>query len=517
MKVLRWLLTAGGVALGLIGIAAFARALSVPPPLADMRRPVQIAMRPRAAGVTRLAVIGDFGMNNQAEADVAALVAGWQPDAVITVGDNNYPDGRAETIDANVGKYYAAFIHPYWGAYGLGATSNRFFPALGNHDWRTARGAPPLPYPSLDYFELPGNERYYDVTVGPVHVFVVDSDPHEPDGIEATSFQAEWLRNALGDSTAPWRIVAMHHPPYSSSTTHGSTPALQWPYAAWGATAVLAGHDHTYERILRDGIVYFVNGIGGADFYPLGAPVPGSQIRFNADYGAMLIEATTEVMTYTLATRTGAIQDVYVQRAADYPPPAAPLHADITMRISGSENDAEESLTTHQVTLTSTDLEFVSDPADPGETQLVGMRFTAVNAPPGYLIQRAFVELTVDETADTATSLIFAGEASDAALPFQAQANNLSARPRTSARVAWNAVPAWTVVGARWRSPDLAPIIQEIVDRPGWQTGNPVVLLVEGSGRRTAEAFDGDPVAAPQLTIELNLPHHLFMPTIQRP
>jgi hypothetical protein len=309
----------------------------------------------------------------------------------------------------------------------------------------------------------------------------------------------------------------MHHPPYSSSTVHGSTQALQWPYAAWGATAVLAGHDHTYERILRDGIVYFVNGIGGADLYPLGTPVAGSQFRFNADHGAMLIEATTEVMTYTLATRTGAVQDVYVQHVADYPAPAAPLHSDISMRVTGSENDAEESLTTHQVSLTSTDLEFVTDPQHPDETQLVGMRFMDVAVPPGYPVQRAYLEFTVDESADIATSLIFAGEASDAALPFQARVNDLSARPRTQARVAWNAVPAWTVVGARWRSPDLAPLVQEIVDRPGWQVGNPLVLLVEGNGRRTAEAFDGDPTAAALLTIELTLPHHLFLPTTQRP
>lgn len=516
MRFFRQLLTLGGLAFTLMGGIIFLHALTAPPP-PGLPRPVQVAMQPRAAGVTRLAVIGDFGVNTQAEGDVAALVTGWQPDAVLTVGDNNYPDGSAATIDANIGKYYAAFIHPYQGAFGPGATSNRFFPALGNHDWRTRDGAPPLPYPSLDYFALPGNERYYDVVVGAVHIFVVDSDPHEPDGVEVTSFQADWLRNALRESVSPWRIVLMHHPPYSSSTVHGSTPALQWPYASWGATAVLAGHDHTYERIVRDGIVYFVNGIGGADLYPLGAPVTGSQFRFNSDHGAMLIEATTEVMTYTLATRTGAIQDIYVQRAADYPSPAAPLHTDLMLRVTGSENDAEESLTTHQVTLSSSDLEFVSDPARPGETQLVGMRFVDVAVPPGYSIQRAYLEFTVDESADSATSLIFAGEASAAALPFQARASDLTTRPRTQARVAWNAVPAWTVVGARWRTPDLAPIVQEIVDQPEWQVGAPLVLLVEGSGRRTAKAFDGDAAAAPLLTIELNLPHHLFLPAIQRP
>jgi hypothetical protein len=60
---------------------------------------------------------------------------------------------------------------------------------------------------------------------------------------------------------------------------------LRWPFAEWGATAVLAGHDHIYERIVRDGIVYFVNGLGGTVAYEIGNPVEGSQVRFNADFG----------------------------------------------------------------------------------------------------------------------------------------------------------------------------------------------------------------------------------------
>src|SRR4029453_17336092 len=43
----------------------------------------------------RFAAIGDFGSDGQAPADVANLVASWKPDFVITMGDNNYPDGAA--------------------------------------------------------------------------------------------------------------------------------------------------------------------------------------------------------------------------------------------------------------------------------------------------------------------------------------------------------------------------------------------------------------------------------------
>jgi hypothetical protein len=90
------------------------------------------------------AVIGDFGEGNQAEADVAALVHGWNPDFVITVGDNNYPLGEASTIDDRIGKYYHDFIFPYTGKFGPGATENRFFPTLGNHDWYTDGAKPYL-------------------------------------------------------------------------------------------------------------------------------------------------------------------------------------------------------------------------------------------------------------------------------------------------------------------------------------------------------------------------------------
>ena len=87
-------------------------------------------------GDLRFAVIGDFGDAGQPEADVAALIDRWSVDLIITTGDNNYPKGKAETIDRNIGQYFAAYIHPYKGGYGPGGVENRFFPVLGNHDWR---------------------------------------------------------------------------------------------------------------------------------------------------------------------------------------------------------------------------------------------------------------------------------------------------------------------------------------------------------------------------------------------
>jgi len=255
----------------------------------------------------RFAVIGDFGLSGKPEADVAALVKSWKPDFIITVGDNNYPSGAASTIDQAIGQYYSDFIHPYLGKYGSGAPDNHFYPTLGNHDW-LAKNAQPY----LDYFTLPGNERYYEFILGPLDFFALDADSHEPDGVSAGSKQAHWLKDQLVASTAPWKIVFFHQAPYSSGP-HGPTDYMQWPFRLWGASVVLSGHDHTYERLSVDGMTYFVNGLGGGPIYSFGAIAKGSQMRYNADYGAMLVAANSSQMTFQFINRKGEVIDTFTQ------------------------------------------------------------------------------------------------------------------------------------------------------------------------------------------------------------
>lgn len=244
-----------------------------------------------AGPISRFAVIGDFGTGTTAEGLVADLVDSWQPEFIVTTGDNSYGSGP---IDRNIGQFYSDYIGNYTGAYGDGSEANRFFPSLGNHDYSDGAGINAY----LAYFTLPGNERYYDFVRGPVHFFCINSNAIEPDGINLTSTQAIWLQQRLARSLSPWKIVYMHHPPYSSSSRHGSTPIMQWPFEDWGVSAVLNGHDHTYERILRDdnldgdSLVYCVNGLGGRSPYTFASPVEGSAVRYNTNNGAMLITAS---------------------------------------------------------------------------------------------------------------------------------------------------------------------------------------------------------------------------------
>lgn len=254
-------------------------------------------------GTIHFAVIGDFGADLPPQAEVAALVAARAPEFIITVGDNNYYVGDATTIDRNIGKYFHEFIAPYTGAYGQGAAHNRFYPSPGNHDWGTG-----TLQPYTDYFRLPGNERYYEFRRGPVHFFAVDSDTHEPDGVAADSAQAAWLQAALAASDAAFKVVYFHHAPYSSGWHRGAL-ALRWPFKAWGADVVLAGHDHHYERLVVDDLLYIVNGVGGASLRDFAGEEVGTQRGTPHVFGAMFVEADPRRMTLSMVAANGGLVD----------------------------------------------------------------------------------------------------------------------------------------------------------------------------------------------------------------
>jgi hypothetical protein len=110
-------------------------------------------------------------------------------------------------------------------------------------------------------------------------------------------------------STSPWQIVVFHHPPYSSGL-HGSTDWMRWPFAEWGADAVLAGHDHLYERLEVDGLLYITNGLGGhGAIYDFVNILPESQTRYNEDHGAMRVTATRTRITFEFINISGEVID----------------------------------------------------------------------------------------------------------------------------------------------------------------------------------------------------------------
>jgi len=251
--------------------------------------------------LVRFAVVGDYGNGSGRELLVANLIASWAPEFIVTTGDNDYASPHA--YDDTVGKFYHSFIAPYAGAYGAGAQPTRFFPAIGNHDWDGDNGAA-----YFDFFELPGNERYFELDKGPVHFVFLDSDTaREVDGTSPGSTQGLWAQAALSASAAPFQFVVFHHPAYTSG---GRTAEMDWPYKAWGADVVLTGHVHNYERLRSAaGLQYFVNGQGGVSTSSFGPIHPSSQLRFNAKDGAQLVEVGNARARFRYYDVDGTLQD----------------------------------------------------------------------------------------------------------------------------------------------------------------------------------------------------------------
>lgn len=171
------------------------------------------------------------------------------------------------------------------------------------------------------------------------------------------------------------------------------------------------------------------------------------------------------------------------------------------VRVNASDDDAEETVTSGTVNLVSSDLELSRDGAS---NQLIGMRFNQLPIPRGSTILSAAIQFQVDEATTEATSLMLHGQAVDNAPSFTPTVDDLSTRSLTASSVAWNP-PAWNQIGQagpEQRTPDLSSIVQEIVNRSGWQSGNSMVFFVSGSGQRVAESYNGSPGGAPLLMIQ---------------
>ncbi len=174
--------------------------------------------------------------------------------------------------------------------------------------------------------------------------------------------------------------------------------------------------------------------------------------------------------------------------------------ATVEARVGQSADDAEEAVATSHVERNSSRLD-IGDYAFWEGNQLGGLRFTGMALPAGATISRAYVELTAAQSESGTTTLTFRAQASDNAAAFTWSDGSVSNRPTTSASVTWANVPAWTSSGS-YRSPDLSDLIQEVVNRPGWTSGNALALIVTGTGERTAHAYDGSATQAPLLHVE---------------
>ena len=178
------------------------------------------------------------------------------------------------------------------------------------------------------------------------------------------------------------------------------------------------------------------------------------------------------------------------------PPPAPPTVFE--RRVSTGNDDAEES-SSGSVNLSSSDLELVQE----SSTQTVGIRFQNVGIPPEATVVNAWLQFQADESHSGGTSLTIAAQASANPGTFSSSSGNVSSRPRLTETVSWSP-PAWSTgnQGPAQQTPNLAPVIQAVVTQQNWTSGNSLVIIITGSGKRVAESYNGSSSAATLLHVE---------------
>lgn len=257
----------------------------------------QFTTLPPADKPIRVAIVGDTQDHPETNHLVAKGMRSHNPALGIIVGDLV---GAGWQKEQWTGDFFAS-MRPLWADVPL-------FPIPGNHD----RNA----YLYYDLMALPETLYYYSFRAGAAEIFTLDTEhPVEPG-----SKQYRWLEQALARSTARWKIVMHHYPPYSSDlddygTDLGDLGARELCplYDRYKVNMVFSGHIHSYERIhplragkmAKEGTNYFVVGGGGGDLEQfLPNPPAFSTVRMSGHHYTIL-DISPERLTLRAFTLDG--------------------------------------------------------------------------------------------------------------------------------------------------------------------------------------------------------------------
>jgi hypothetical protein len=205
-----------------------------------------VAWRPFAAGdplKLHLAVVrdvGDSGSRLRATARAITEVAAIEPVDGLVVGDNVYPSGDPSRLPDTVFEPFADVLD-----------HAELYAVLGNHDVMNGNAGG-----QAAALGMPG--RWWARHLGDVLLVGLDSNQAgDPE-------QRAWLERTLAAATERWRVVVLHHPPYSAGY-QGSNQEVRDAFVPfferYGVQLVLSGHDHDYQRSVPiHGVTYVVTG-----------------------------------------------------------------------------------------------------------------------------------------------------------------------------------------------------------------------------------------------------------------
>jgi Calcineurin-like phosphoesterase len=227
----------------------------------------------------RFTAFGDYGAGGEDEWAVGRVAAAQEPAFTLVPGDNSYLAAAPVLFDRNIFAPMRALL-----------AQGPFIATLGEHDlaWFGGRDV-------ARALGLPGDGQRYVTDYGPIRVVVL--------GLEADAADLPVLRAALARPGARHVYVVVHRPPGSGN-----------PVLAAGRgriTAVIAGHNHRYERRTVDGVPLFTVGTGGASrsaderLTPRSADAAVSL----AEFGVLRVDDSPRGVSAVFIDATGRVRD----------------------------------------------------------------------------------------------------------------------------------------------------------------------------------------------------------------
>ena len=187
-----------------------------------------------------------------------------------------------------------------------------------------------------------------------------------------------------------------------------------------------------------------------------------------------------------------------------------PVRIDPTWQVGASTDDCQYTWSTSALALTTPHQ--VAGAYD-GTDYMIGggMRFLNVTIPQGNVIIEAYLTLRCSASkSGTVCNTRISAEDVDDAITFADDGAAFETRwaARTTARVDWDAIPAWTAE-TDYNSPECKTIEQELVDRPGWESGFDQVWFwddfddrsTHADSRRMGHSYDGSTTYCAQLVV----------------
>ncbi len=475
---------------------------------------------------------GDSRNNRTPRQNANRLVAKLKPHAVLFGGDMTNGDSNGEWRD-------------WFNDWQLTiASDNRMFPIVatrGNHEDSNNS--------IYHLFDVPSSSVYYALTFGNnlVRTYTLNTE------ISISGNQTTWLRDDLNaNPNTIWKMAQYHKPmrPHVSSKSEGTNQYNNWAQLFYdkGVKLVIecdahtvkttwplrpstaTGSDEGFVRDDQNGTVYAGEGCWGA---PLRSNNDSkswtrNSARFNQFKWIFVDENKIETRTikvdnasqvgtvsnddpFTIPSNldiwnpsNGSVVTVNIGTVVD----PDPDNGSISIAVSSGNDDVEENQSGSLYT-NSSDLEMTYDSHNNNGFQKIGLRFRGLGLPKNATITSAYLQFTADESNSTSAELEISLHNSSNSPTFS-NSNNVSDRNTFTNKVTWKP-SSWSSEqsGSAQRTPDLKAMVQSLVNKSGWASGNNASFIIRGKGnsassssaKRVADSYEGGAGKAPRLVV----------------